>query len=386
MVPVLVFCGCVFLALQLWQRQAGVVLAVGEVATAPVDIVPLIDGTLVALEIEGKDGDGGDVVYSITRQELDEVARGEPVARMDDAPARAALATLQSEVARLGAELTAVRTQILVAQTDRRAGRTDDQISQARRLVVDIETQRLNMLDRKTRIESGRIQLARHKEKLAILKKLVERGVENEYTQVDAKLRHDTLAEEITQDELALTEAVASLKAAEARQKAYQAVQVAPLVSDDLELATRVEPIRKAIDTQNLRIAELTEQIKRLRITAPVSGQIMSIARRPGQAVRAGEIIMTLAPRVTGHIISYVPEDRLVEPTVGMPVKIKVRSMPPKVVSARIDKVGTQVQAIPPHQLRDPNVPQWGLPVRIAIPAELALRPGQLVDILYTRE
>jgi len=386
MVPVLVFCGCVFLAMQLWQRQAGVVLAVGEVATAPVDIVPLIDGTLVPIEIEARDADGADIVYAITRRELDEVDQGDLVARMDDAPAKAALATLEGEVERLRAELTAVRTQVLVAQAERRAGRTGDEASQARRLLVDIESQRLDVLDRKTRIESGRIQLARHKEKLAILKKLVQRGVENEYTQVDAKLRHDTLAEEIKQEEVALVDAVASLEAAKARQKAYQAARVKPVVSDDMELATQIDPIQKAVDTQNLRIRELTEQIKRLRIMAPVSGQIMTVARRPGQAVRAGEIIMTIAPKATGYIISYIPEDRLVEPVPNMPVKIKLRSTPPKIVAARIDKIGAQVQAIPLHQLRDPNVPQWGLPVRIAIPDELALKPGQLVDVLYTRE
>ena len=38
------------------------------------------------------------------------------------------------------------------------------------------------------------------------------------------------------------------------------------------------------------------------------------------------------------------------------------------------------------HQLADPNVPQWGLPVMISMPPELDVRPGELIDVTFRRE
>jgi hypothetical protein len=41
------------------------------------------------------------------------------------------------------------------------------------------------------------------------------------------------------------------------------------------------------------------------------------------------------------------------------------------------------VEAVPPHQLRDPKTVEWGLPVRIVLPTGAILRPGELVDVTF---
>jgi hypothetical protein len=48
-----------------------------------------------------------------------------------------------------------------------------------------------------------------------------------------------------------------------------------------------------------------------------------------------------------------------------------------------IARVGPQVEPVPPHQLRDPQRPEWGRPVQIPVPDDLRLVPGQLVYVSF---
>jgi hypothetical protein len=42
------------------------------------------------------------------------------------------------------------------------------------------------------------------------------------------------------------------------------------------------------------------------------------------------------------------------------------------------------VEPVPAHQLRDPKVLEWGVPVRITVPAGLTLKPGELLDVAFS--
>ena len=361
LLPVLVFCACVTTVGWLWDIHASGGTVVGEVASVPIEIIPLTDGLLVSLP-DGRNW-----------QALDEVHRNDLLIKLDSGPAEATLRTMKSEVVGLRANLAAVKARLL----DEFADRVDDRTTEARRLAVNVETLRLDVLDRQTRVKVDRIQLQRYAEKLVLLKKLVAEGVENDYTLSDETLRHDTLAEEIKQQTEALKEAINIRDTAVTRVEAHDAGGV------DRELTVHLEPISKAIATQNLRVAELEDVIARLEIRSHVTGKIVAIMRRPGQSVRAGEAVMTIAPISSEHIISYVPENRPITPAVGMQVEIKVRTRPPQVALAKVDQVGPRVELIPPHQLRDPNIPQWGVPVRIPVPETLSVKPGQLVEVLF---
>jgi len=372
LLPVVVFCACVLAVSWLWNRHLGGATVVGEVAStsAPVQIRPLIDGWLVALE--GK-----------TWQAFDEVSAGDLLAKMDDAPAKAALETVAGDVAVLHAQLAEAR---LALQAER-TRRLDAHAAEARRLAVDIENIRLDMLDRRTRTEVDKIQLKRRAETLAVLRKLVAEGVQNEYALADATLRRDTLAKQISQDQAALAEMRDTLlKAAVQRQNAHAERNEARAVAADVELAARLNPITKAIAAQELRVKELALQVDRLELRSPIAGQIVTIGFRPGETVAAGDLIMTVAPARGDYIVSYIPENRPIEPKVNAFVNVRVRSRPPQIVRAQIARVGPRIQLVPEHQRRDPAVPEWGLPVKIALPPKPPLRPGQLVDVFFRNE
>jgi hypothetical protein len=90
---------------------------------------------------------------------------------------------------------------------------------------------------------------------------------------------------------------------------------------------------------------------------------------------------MTVAATQGQYIVSYVRQEQRLKPVVGMKVDVRVRTVPRQTSVSKIDEVGPQVEPVPSHQLRDPRVPEWGLPVRIGIPDGMLLKPGELVDV-----
>jgi hypothetical protein len=70
-----------------------------------------------------------------------------------------------------------------------------------------------------------------------------------------------------------------------------------------------------------------------------------------------------------------------IKPRKDMVVDVRPRNDPRRLVQGVVDTVGATVEPVPSRQLRDQRVPEWGLPVRLAIPADAQLRPGEMVNL-----
>jgi len=64
-----------------------------------------------------------------------------------------------------------------------------------------------------------------------------------------------------------------------------------------------------------------------------------------------------------------------------MPVELIKTQMPAQPVSSKIRTIGPTIELMPQRLWRNPNVPQWGLPVLVEIPPGLKLVPGEVVGI-----
>ena len=149
--------------------------------------------------------------------------------------------------------------------------------------------------------------------------------------------------------------------------------------------ATRDEVVRlrEARRGLDLRWEELSLRTGLLEIPAPISGTLVNVYCWPGQIVAPGGLIATIAADHGQHIVGYIPEESSIVPKVGMQVTLRARvARSPRLVSV-VEEVGKQIERIPSHQRAIATAPQWGLPVRIKMPAEAALRPGALVDIVF---
>ena len=359
LIPAAVLVCAVGLTGWLWTRHVGLPQAAGEAEALRVDVVSPLDGMLVALPAP-------------ERRVLDAVRANEVVGKLDDSRARALLEATQGDLTRLRKELDATAGRVRLEHLDRK----DRQTGEARRLAVNVQGQRLDVLNRQTTLEADRIELRRLYEQLEVTRQLSAKSIESRLALTDIQLQHDSLKAKVAESEVALREAQGLAAQAEARLKAHTVV-------GEPELDVQLEPIRAAVTAQEARVREWESQVRLLTIQAPVSGTIVAINRRAGQAVRMGDVIMTIAAGESRYVMSYIRQHQRIRPEVGMAVEVRGRSNPRQPVSAWVDRVGSQVEPVPPHLLLDPKVPEWGLPVRIAIPEDPKLQAGELVDVSF---
>ena len=107
--------------------------------------------------------------------------------------------------------------------------------------------------------------------------------------------------------------------------------------------------------------------------------------RQAGENVRNGEPILALSAAKPDHIVGYLRQPFMVEPEVGMPVEVRVRYTKPALHFAQILQIGSQSEPITsslgiprPGALRD-----VGLAIKVSVPNDLRVRPGELVDLIF---
>lgn len=361
LVPLLIFALAAAGTIMLWGRHTASPNAFGAVNAVRYDITSPGDGMLTA------DAFGPIELFTT-------VDAGQIIARLDDAE-------VHHELAALRADLLAAQKEIAANEAELRqddAIRLQERTIELRRLALNLESIRLDLLDRQAELESAKISLSVREEQFQLATRLRENNAETDIGLLAYKLERDVAARQVMGLEGTVKEAASQYAAAEARLKSLPDVEQTSL---DAMLA----PLRAVAVAAEERLRGVEGLITRLTIRAPSSGMIVMIFKRPGQTVREGEPLFTIADPKPSQIVSYVRSDQRLDPKPGMTVIVRSRVDPTKVQQSRVVAVGNQVEAIPLQYLRSPPAPEWGLPVAIELPQELNLRPGELVDLSIRR-
>jgi len=359
LLPVLLFGSAVVVTVWLWGRHFGLPLTAGEVQAVRVDAVAPVDGLL--REVPGW---VPDLFGTVQAKQV--------VARLDSqAATTTTMARMQSDLARLRVSLAG----FVINTTVSGESAEQTRLREARNLALDIENLRLGIVEREGLIETDKAEVARLVERIKAAQELVAKGLDSGLTLRDLQMQREVVLKRLEATQKALEEARAQKASCEKRLGTFSATQVA-------EAEEMLAPIREAVLAQEQLLQDVKRQIQSLDVRAPFTGTITAIHAWAGQNVRAGTPILTIAATQGQYIVSFVRQEQRVVPEVGMTVDVRVRSMPRRSSRSVIEQVGPQVEPIPAHHLRDPRVPEWGLPVRIAIPGDMALRPGELVDVV----
>lgn len=359
MLPLLGFAVAFFLTAWLWQRERYLPNMIGEVEAMRVDVASGSDGILARLAHI----DSGH--WSL----FDRVQRNEIVARLDDGPTLASLATMRAELARLSVEVDAEKARLKLDDALRHL----DVRRERARLAWQIEGDRLARLDRRVLIEVDRIEKERLETQLGFWEPLGKDRIIPEQVLVDARFQLDKIVKQIETNEAALAEIEKQRKQAVAR------LEELPDTKEGDEVAL-LAPLKAATSVQEASINELHVQIDHLAIRAPKSGTITAIYKHPGQAISAGDPIVTIATEQGRYIVGYVRGRRL-RPTKGGEILVRLRATGALRSTAAIQRVGPQVELVPVHHLLDHNTPEWGVPIRVSIPHNFPGKPGELVDL-----
>ena len=325
---------------------------------------------------------------SVSVQLFEEVSLGQPVAVVDTildneqprAQLQAQLSTILAEIEHLTVQLVPTQDDLLAEKADRQTNRLSD----SRRFSVDVENARLEILRLRALIETDRIMLEDLALEVQTVKELLAQEAVAPYELQKAKVQYETLATKIEENEQLLEQAKDALTQTQQRRDEYTRYKPHhPSVEDALDV------IRKAIKIQERRMDELLVQIEALeprqalQLTAPIDGVVSQIQHWPGEAVLAGESILTIAEVKPTEIIAYALEDQVNQIQKGMVVELVKQSEPKKIEIARsqIIYIGPIFEQLPPRLWRNPNIPEWGRPFLVKAPPQMKLIIGEVVGI-----
>jgi hypothetical protein len=322
---------------------------------------------------------------------LDTVADNEQV---DEAKVRAELAAAAAEVEYLSARLIPTQQQLQTEAANLQNNRQDNW----RRFEVDVDSAQLRIFDLQATLASDRITLDDLALRVKIGQKLLEENAIAPYEWERIKTQHESVARKIQENERLLEQAKVALQQAQQRRDVF-AAQKLPVPSEDAAL----EAIHKQIQVQEKVMNGVLEQLaawksrREVKLTSPIDGIVIPIhgqrndtvlqrpgeevVRRPGEVVRAGDPILAVAEAEPNEVVAYVNEQQLARLKERMPVELIKTQMPAEPVPSKIRTIGPTIELMPQRLWRNPNVPQWGLPVLVEIPPGLKLVPGEVVGI-----
>ena len=357
--PVLVWCAaCLAVGLMLAKRSA-VVEAPGLVQSVSVAISPLETGRLSSIEVGL----------------LEEVRRGQVLARMDDA-------RLHAETAVMVAEVDALRRERALEISARRL----DETGELRRFATDIEQAQMQILEILAILAPDRITLADLELDAEVYAELRAGDMVSvrEYERVKAE--RDAMAGKVNEYEVLLARARRDLDEARERQQAY--LRQRPSRSgDETGDETAAQALTARLEVLQRRLEEVAVRSEDLILSAPFDGAVIQIPACPGQVVRQGDPVLTLTSMHAEQIVVWLDErsvERLRRRSDLLATVVQTRDGGSLRAECPVVRIGPAVVTVPETLWPTPTRPVRGRPVVLGIPAGMTLVPGEQVTVRWS--
>lgn len=334
--PAVVFVATLGVVIVLWRDEVIPTQMEGEVVAAVSDVTGSRAGTLVHLE----------------SQPFASVREGDLLAIIETVPAR-----------QVASALAVLRAEIELA----RMGGLDP--------ILDHDRNRLNWiglqqdwLEARARLASLRVNLLHAASEHERFRQLAAEGHLSEVELDRVRSAHDALAGE-EREVVALVDSLDQSVSHMRRQR---------------PLADSGDVLQATIDWQLRRMEQLEAELLPVEILSPISGVITRIHRNRGDYVREGELILTVRGERGEHIVGYVRQPAGRIPGSGDTLEVVMRSDPRQRARVQVIAVGPQYEPLVPA-LIGPIAPpeERALPLLLTMPAELPVRPGEIVDLRF---
>ncbi len=284
--------------------------------------------------------------------------------------------TAIAELDKLKADLDAAR---LVIQSEK-ADRDNDIITTHRRLALDAEQAKIATLEIDALIVPDRVLVQDFNlqieinEELTKDEQLKDIGIEHEIERLRAQ--RNSLQSKIDQNVILLKERNNLLSLAEQRLADFTAKEPVPV---DQKMA--LLPLQRAIEVQETLINGITLQRGTKPLIAPYDGVVSFIMCKENQAVLQGDPLFNFVRTQPKDIVAYANPKNAEQLHVTMEVEIIKQSLPNRIAKSQITHVGPAVEMIPERLWASKDVPEYGVPVRIANNVELRLMPNEIVGV-----
>ncbi len=281
-------------------------------------------------------------------------------------------ATAQAELERLESELAAAKEKMGLELNLQVA----DQTLQKRRLLLDVEQAKLEILRIRTSLEPDRVQLTGVELEKKTLEQLLQKQAVEPYEVQKVQLQYEQLNQKIQAQARLLEQAEADWQQAKLRLETFPSTG-----QPEDKLETLLEPLRKALVVQEKRLAELFAPTTQMTLTAPFDGLVSAMYCTQGQAVTAGQTILTLNAPSADFITVWLDQAQVGSITEMTQVEVVKMTTPRKIFRSRVMSVGPVIEEMPRQLWKNPAMPQWGRPARIAVPPDAGLLGNEIVGI-----
>lgn len=364
--PVLVWCGAVLCVVGLFHHRSAQFEIVG-IADAEVHDV----GTNTRARL-----------VSVNVQLFNKVSKGEQVAVvntvLDDERLDAEKAVIQAKINHLDAQLNEIRKHYLALVFNQQS----EWWAERRAFTADVVAARARVVDVNAVVENDQAMLKLTQQEIESFR--IENGANfaadfSLYNKLKIMERNrDRLAEKIVRDEELLAKYKKELEEAEAREDVY--IGYRPYAGTDSNEAQHV--IYLAKEALKRQLEELEERQRNLVLTAPCDGFVSSIDSQIGEVGILPDFpILTITEEKPSSIIAYVNESLAGHFTRQIKVDIIKGTEPKQIGRSEITYIGPRLEQLPVRLWRNPAIPQWGRLIKIKIPVNMQLIPGEMVGI-----
>jgi multidrug resistance efflux pump len=149
--------------------------------------------------------------------------------------------------------------------------------------------------------------------------------------------------------------------------------------------AQRTNQVTRGImDRLQERIAAVQTNWAPITLVSPINGQVHMISRQENEYLVEGEPLVTIVSPRSDRIVAYLRQPFNFEPMAGMPVDVLLQNKERQRFSSQIAQVGAQMEAITNGlaYVQAGTLVDMGLPIVVAVPANVQLRPGEVVNIV----
>jgi HlyD family secretion protein len=335
--PLVVFAAALGVIAALWKDHVAAPTLVGQAEPVLANVSSQKPGVLAQL--------------AVTR--FQKVKAGDPVGLLMVADPRV-----------LDSSLAVIRAEIEMLRVNMRP------VAMQQHNAMDYNRVRLEWMRQRADLASARVNMQLAETEYHRADELFKQKISSQQSLDEAKAAYDSLQRQVEEMTRLVTEG----------EQNFQSLQLTN-ATDIAKISE--DPLRAAIAVQESKLRLTEAELSPIALKAPIDGVVSVIYHRSGEAVTPGQPIVAISTLNPVRIVGYLRPPLAEEPQVGARVEVRTRGLHREVGSAQIIEIGTQLESLPatlmsPFKLASVEL---GLPVGISLPANLRIRPGELVDI-----
>jgi multidrug resistance efflux pump len=142
-----------------------------------------------------------------------------------------------------------------------------------------------------------------------------------------------------------------------------------------------VEPLRRAVDVQEVVIRQLDVQIERLTLRAPVDGVISTLTHRQGEVLSAGTEIVSVVQARPGVLIAELTEGMATQVRLGQRVTVRRKDLFSRALHGKVLELAPEVDEMIPRARPSPGIAAWGRRATVQLDDGSEVLPGQAFSV-----